>query len=63
MVAMESTGSYWKPIYNVLEALGLDVMIVNAHHIKTVPGRKTDVKDAEWIADLLRGNLKSIRSS
>jgi transposase len=57
MVAMESTGSYWKPIYNVLEALGLDVMIVNAHHIKTVPGRKTDVKDAEWIADLLRHGL------
>lgn len=57
MVAMESTGSYWKPIYNVLEALGLDVMVVNAHHIKTVPGRKTDIKDAEWIADLLMHGL------
>jgi len=57
MVAMESTGSYWKPIYNVLEMLGLDVIIVNAHHIKTVPGRKTDIKDAEWIADLLNHGL------
>jgi transposase len=57
MVAMESTGSYWKPIYNVLEALGLDVIVVNAHHIKTVPGRKTDMKDAEWIADLLMHGL------
>jgi transposase len=57
MIAMESTGSYWKPIYNVLEALGLDVMIVNAHHIKAVPGRKTDIKDAEWIADLLMHGL------
>jgi transposase len=57
MVAMESTGSYWKPIYNVLEALGLDVMVVNAQHIKTVPGRKTDMKDAEWISDLLMHGL------
>lgn len=57
MVAMESTGSYWKPLYNVLEALGLEVMVVNASHMKTVPGRKTDMKDAEWIADLLRHGL------
>lgn len=57
MVAMESTGSYWKPIYNILELLNLDVMVVNAHHMKTVPGRKTDVKDAEWIADLLQHGL------
>jgi len=56
-VAMESTGVYWKPIYNLLELAGVDVMVVNAHHIKTVPGRKTDVKDAEWIADLLRHGL------
>jgi transposase len=57
MVAMESTGSYWKPLYNVLESSGLSAMVVNAHHIKAVPGRKTDVKDAEWIADLLQHGL------
>lgn len=57
MIAMESTGSYWKPIYNILEMLDLDVIIVNAHHIKTVPGRKTDIKDAEWIVDLLSHGL------
>ncbi len=56
-VAMESTGSYWKPLYNILEAAGLDAMVVNAQHIKTVPGRKTDVSDAEWIADLLQHGL------
>lgn len=55
-VAMESTGVYWKPVYNVLEGV-CDVMLVNAHHIKQVPGRKTDVKDCEWIADLLRHGL------
>jgi transposase len=55
-VAMESTGEYWKPIYNLLEAT-FTVLVVNAQHIKTVPGRKTDVKDAEWIADLLRHGL------
>lgn len=57
MVAMESTGSYWKPVYNVLEVLGIEVMVVNAHHMKNVPGRKTDVKDAEWIAQLLQHGL------
>ena len=57
MVAMESTGSYWKPLYNVLESSDLGVMVVNAHHIKHVPGRKTDVNDAEWIADLLQHGL------
>lgn len=57
MVAMESTGAYWKPIYNILELLGIDAMVVNAHHMKNVPGRKTDVKDAEWIADLLQHGL------
>jgi len=56
-VAMESTGAYWKPIYNIFELLGLDVMVVNAHHMKNVPGRKTDVKDAEWIAQLLQHGL------
>lgn len=55
-VAMESTGVYWKPIYNLLED-EFTLLVVNAHHIKTVPGRKTDVKDAEWIADLLRHGL------
>lgn len=57
MAAMESTGSYWKPVYNVLEVLGQEIMVVNAHHIKNVPGRKTDVKDAEWIARLLQHGL------
>ena len=56
-VAMESTGSYWKPIYNILEQEDIKIMVVNAQHIKTVPGRKTDVLDSEWIADLLRHGL------
>jgi len=55
--AMESTGVYWKPIYNLLEIEDIEVLVVNAQHIKTVPGRKTDVKDAEWIAELLRHGL------
>jgi len=54
--AMESTGSYWKPVYNLLEGQ-VELLVVNAQHIKAVPGRKTDVKDAEWIADLLRHGL------
>ncbi len=57
MAAMESTASYWKPLYNILESCGLDAMVVNARHMKAVPGRKTDVKDAEWIADLLQHGL------
>lgn len=57
-VAMEATGVYWKPIYNLLEG-DFEILVVNAHHIKTVPGRKTDVKDAEWIADLLAHGLLS----
>src|SRR5215211_3387289 len=56
-VAMESTGVYWRPIYDVLEGTELSLLVANAHHIKAVPGRKTDVKDAEWIADLLRHGL------
>jgi len=56
-VAMESTASYWKPIYNLLELEGMQVMVVNAKHMKNVPGRKTDVKDAEWIAGLLQHGL------
>lgn len=55
-VAMESTGVYWKPIYNLLEG-HLELLVVNAHHIKAVPGRKTDVKDSEWIAELLQHGL------
>ncbi|MBO7401907.1 MAG: IS110 family transposase, partial [Lachnospiraceae bacterium] len=57
MIAMESTASYWKPLYNILETSELNAMVVNASHMKAVPGRKTDVKDAEWIADLLQHGL------
>src|ERR1700694_3423689 len=57
-IAMEATGVYWKPIYNLLEG-DFEILVVNARHIKTVPGRKTDVKDAEWIADLLAHGLLS----
>ena len=56
-VAMESTGSYWKPVYNILESTGLNAIVVNAQHMRAVPGRKSDVSDAEWIADLLRHGL------
>lgn len=56
-VAMESTGVYWKPVFNILESEGFAVLVVNARHIKQVPGRKTDIKDAEWIADLMRHGL------
>ncbi len=55
-VAMESTGVYWKPIWNVLEGQ-FELLLANAQHIKRVPGRKTDVQDSEWIADLLRHGL------
>jgi transposase len=55
-VAMEATGVYWKPVYNILEG-HFEIIVANARHIKAVPGRKTDVKDAEWIADLLRHGL------
>lgn len=55
-VAMEATGVLWKPIFNILEDR-FDVMLCNARHIKNVPGRKTDVKDCEWIADLLQHGL------
>lgn len=58
-VAMESTGEYWKPVYNLLEG-HVEVLLVNAQHVKHVPGRKTDVKDAEWLAELLvHGLLKA----
>src|SRR5450432_728192 len=55
-VAMESTGVYWKPVFNILEG-SFEVLLVNAKHIKFVPGRKTDVKDAQWIAELLQHGL------
>jgi transposase len=55
-VAMESTGVYWKPVYNLLEGQ-FEILVVNAEHIKKWEGRKTDVQDAEWIADLLRHGL------
>ncbi len=55
-VAMESTGEFWKPLYNLLEG-NFTILVVNAQHMHNVPGRKTDVKDAEWIADLLAHGL------
>jgi len=60
-VAMESTSVYWKPIVNLIEAKEIEFLVVNAQHMKAVPGRKTDVKDAEWICQLLRHGL--IKSS
>jgi len=61
-VAMESTGVYWIPVFDILEAHGLEVLLVNARHVKTVPGRKTDVNDAQWLQQLhsyglLRGSF------
>lgn len=53
-VAMESTGVYWRPLYNVWTPMGIEVTVGNAHHMKNVPGRKTDYKDAQWIAHLHR---------
>jgi transposase len=57
IVAMESTGVYWKPLYNIFELEGIEAIVVNAQHMKAVPGHKTDVKDSEWIADLLQHGL------
>lgn len=62
-VAMESTGVYWIPVFQILEAYGFDVFLVNAHHVKNVPGRKTDVEDCQWIqylhsVGLLRGSFR-----
>ena len=62
-VAMESTGIYWIPVFNILEAHGLEVLLVNARHVKNVPGRKTDVNDAQWLQQLhayglLRGSFQ-----
>jgi len=55
-IAFEATGVYWKPVFNLLEGT-FELLVVNAQHIKAVPGRKTDTKDAEWIADLLQHGL------
>jgi transposase len=55
-VAMESTGVYWKPVWNILEGQ-VELLLVNARHLKTVPGRKTDVEDCAWIAQLLQYGL------
>ena len=59
MIAMESTGSYWKPLYNIFELSSLAAIVVNARDMRNVPGRKTDIKDAEWIADLLQHGLSA----
>src|SRR5437016_5971381 len=56
VIAMESTGIYWRPVFNLLED-GRTVILVNAQHMKAIPGRKTDIKDSEWLADLLRHGL------
>lgn len=56
VVALESTGSYWRPVFNLIEK-GRTIILVNAQHMKAVPGRKTDVKQSEWLADLLRHGL------
>ena len=55
-VVMESTGVYWKPVFNILED-SFEVILVNARHVKNVPGRKTDVQDSEWLCRLLRSGL------
>ena len=60
-VAMESTGIYWQPIYEILESCfsgEIRLLVVNARHMKNVPGRKTDMRDSEWIATLLRAAVR-----
>ena len=64
-VAMEATGVYWIPVYEILEARGLEVLLVNARHVKNVPGRKSDVSDCEWLQELhsvglLRGSFRPV---
>jgi transposase len=54
---MEATGQYWKPVWDVLAERGFELMLVNARHVKMVPGRKTDVADATWLAELLEHGL------
>ena len=62
-IAMESTGVYWIPVFQILDAYGFDVVLVNARHVKNVPGRKTDVLDCQWLqylhsVGLLRGSFR-----
>ncbi len=57
VIAMESTGMYWRPVCNLLED-GRTVILVNAQHMKAIPGRKTDMKESEWLADVLRHGLR-----
>ncbi len=57
LVAIESTGVYWKPVFNILAEEQLDLILVNAKHVKNVPGRKTDIKDSEWLCKLLKNGL------
>ena len=54
---MEATGQYWKPVWDVLAERGFELMLVNAQHVKMVPGRKSDVADATWLAELLEHGL------
>jgi transposase len=62
-VTMESTGVYWRPVFNILEG-SVEVILVNTQHIKALPGRKTDIRDSEWLADLLRhGLVRELHSS
>ena len=56
-VVLEATGQYWKPIWQVLEERGLELLLVNARHVKLLPGRKTDVGDAAWLCELLEHGL------
>ena len=56
-VVMEATGQYWKPVWDVLAERGFELMLVNARHVKMVPGRKTDLADATWLAELLEHGL------
>ena len=56
-VVMEATGQYWKPVWYVLEERAFQLRLVNAHHVKILPGRKSDVLDAEWLAELLEHGL------
>ncbi|MBC9784701.1 transposase [Heliobacterium chlorum] len=58
-VVMESTGVYWKPVWNILEAYDFTLLLANAHHVKSLPGRKTDVNDAEWTRQI--ASLRSDR--
>ncbi len=62
-IAMESTGVYWIPVFQILESYGFDIVLVNARHVKNVPGRKTDVQDCQWLqylhsVGLLRGSYR-----